>query len=255
LSLASSLAASIKNKLGINVELIKGHNGIYQVAVNDNVIYSNQGTCSQRPKEEDILREIQKYKEPIAQKKEIEQSQSIQRNLDIEFMYLDLSVCSWCQSTESNLEEAIAEVAHVLKETGVKVNVSKIHIQSEQQARNLGFISSPTIRISGQDIQLDVKEALCDSCGDLCGDSVDCRIWTYQGKEYTAPPKGMIIDAILREVYGGTKKFADTPSKLTDVPENLKKFFAAKERRDNVSSPEAGSCCSTSNSQKGTGSC
>lgn len=255
MSLASSLAASIKNKFGINAGLKQGHNGIYQVAVNGNVIYSNQGKCSQRPNEEDILLEIQKYTEPTPQEKEIEESQSTQKDLDIDFMYLDLSVCTWCQSTEANLEEAIAEVAHVLEATGVTVNVNKIHIQSEQQARDLGFISSPTIRINGQDIQLDVKEALCDSCGDLCGDSVDCRIWTYQGKEYTAPPKGMIIDAILREVYGGSKRNIDTPPKTTDVPENLKKFFAAKERNDNGLSLEASSCCGTSTSKEGSGSC
>lgn len=255
MSLASSLAASIKNRFGINAELKEGHNGIYQVAVNGTVIYSNQGTCSQRPKEEDIFREIQKYKEPVAQKNEVEQSQAIQRNLDIDFMYLDLSVCNWCQSTETNLEEAIAEVAHVLEATGVKVNVNKIHIQSEQQALNLGFISSPTIRINGNDIQLDVKEALCDSCGDLCGDSVDCRIWTYQGKEYTAPPKGMIIDAILREVYGGSKKQVDTSAKPKDVPENLKKFFVAKNRQENRTVNEAGSCCGASTPSGNSGSC
>jgi glutaredoxin len=187
--------------------------------------------------------------------KETEQSHSIQRNLDIDFMFLDLSVCTWCQSTESNLEEAIAEVAKVLKATGVKVNVNKIHIQSEQQARDLGFVSSPTIRINGQDIQLDVKEALCDSCGDLCGDSVDCRIWTYQGKEYTAPPKGMIIDAILREVYGGSKESVNPTAASGEVPENLKKFFAAKQRKDMGQSLEAGGCCSPSTSKSDSGSC
>ncbi len=238
------MAASIKNKFGINAELKEGHNGIYQVIVNGSVIYSNQGTCSQRPKEEDILQEIQKYMQPLSKEKEIEQSQSIRRNLDIEFMYLDLSVCKWCQSTESNLDEAITEVAQVLKTTGVEVNVIKIHIQSEEQARNLGFVSSPTIRINGQDIQLEVKEALCDSCGDLCGDSVDCRIWTYQGKEYTAPPKGMIIDAILREVYGGTRGNADSEVR-TEVPENLQKFFAGKRRKENTDT-QAGGCCQTS---------
>ncbi len=46
------------------------------------------------------------------------------------------------------------------------------------------------------------KESKCESCGDLCGDDVDCRIWLYQGKEYTSPPPAMIVDAILREVYG-----------------------------------------------------
>lgn len=95
--------------------------------------------------------------------------------------------------------------------------VRKIHVQSEKQARQLGFISSPTIRINGRDIQLDVKESLCESCGDLCGEDVNCRVWVYQGKEYTAPPKAMIIDAVLREVYG-------TPGSLRRSKGSLPEF-------------------------------
>lgn len=160
-------------------------------------------------------------------------SNADKRSLLIEFLYLDLSVCNWCQDTETNLDEAISETSNILKATGVDVTVKKIQVQSEQQAYELGFESSPTIRINGNDIQLDVKESSCESCGDLCGEDVDCRIWTYQGKEYTAPPKGMIIDAIMREVYAGSKKNVDTSSKTKGVPENLKKFFAAKQRKEN----------------------
>ena len=52
------------------------------------------------------------------------------------------------------------------------------------------------ISINGHNIQIDIKESLCESCGDLCGDTVDCRVWIYQGREYTVPPKSMIIDCI-----------------------------------------------------------
>jgi len=148
------------------------------------------------------------------------------RQFLIEFMYIDLSVCTRCQGAESNLEEAVAEVARILEATGVVVVVRKIHVQTEDQARELGFVSSPTIRVNGRDIQMDVRESLCQSCGDLCGDEVDCRVWVYQGKEYDSPPKAMIIDAILREVYGGSDRMPDPPRK-GDVPENLKRFFSA----------------------------
>jgi hypothetical protein len=88
----------------------------------------------------------------------------------------------------------------------------------------LKLLSSPTIRINGQDIQLELRESLCPSCGDLCGDNIDCRVWVYQGKEYTVPPKAMIIEAILKEVYGG--KEARSDNKTYVMPDNLKKFFA-----------------------------
>ncbi|MDF2499435.1 MAG: hypothetical protein K0Q77_149 [Anaerosporomusa subterranea] len=146
------------------------------------------------------------------------------RQICIDFMYLDLSICSRCQGTDDTLYAALAEVAAVLKATNVEVTVNKIHVASEEQAYQLRFASSPTIRVNGRDIQMEIRESLCESCGDLCGDEVDCRVWVYQGKEFNVPPKAMIIDAILREVYGS----AGNPTNPVDdfvVPDNLKRFF------------------------------
>lgn len=147
-------------------------------------------------------------------------------------MYLDLDVCDRCQGAESSLEQAVSESARVLEATGVEVAVCKIHVQNEEQARELGFVSSPTIRINGRDIQLQVKESHCESCGDLCAEDIDCRVWVYRGKEYTIPPETMIIDAILRAVYGEAKEASDAPRSIQDVPDNLKRFFAARSKKD-----------------------
>jgi hypothetical protein len=123
------------------------------------------------------------------------------KKIIIDFMYLDLSVCTRCQGTEDSLEEAIEDVAKVLELAGAEVVVNKVHIDSKEKAIQYRFESSPTIRINGKDMQLEMRESLCESCGDLCGDEVDCRVWVYKGKEYKVPPKAMIIDSILREVY------------------------------------------------------
>ncbi|NLW06815.1 MAG: DUF2703 domain-containing protein [Clostridia bacterium] len=157
------------------------------------------------------------------------------RTVNIDFLYLDLSECTRCLETETNLEEAINDVAQVLAATGVQVKVQKTKVESEKQALELGFISSPTIRINGRDIQMDLKESPCESCGDLCGDEVDCRVWVYQGKEYTAPPKGMIIEAILREAYGRIPEGSPEPLPLATLPDNLKKFFRAKAKKESNS--------------------
>jgi len=154
------------------------------------------------------------------------------KKIVIDFMYLDLSVCERCQGTEESLEEAIADVKRVLELTGVEVVVNKIHIDSEEKAIQYQFKSSPTIRINGKDIQLETKESLCESCGDLCGDEVDCRVWIYNGKEYNVPPKAMIIDAILREIYNGSgssqiDEDENKNEKNYELPKNLKKFFEA----------------------------
>ena len=160
-----------------------------------------------------------------------------ERRLDIEFLYLDLDVCTRCQGTEDSLEGALAEVARIIEATGVEVRVRKIHIQDEEQARTHRFLSSPTIRVNGRDIQLDVRESLCESCGDLCGDEVDCRVWVYQGKEYNSPPKGLIVDAILHAVYGEANEVARDGEDEYDVPANLRRFFASKRQRKNPGPP------------------
>ena len=61
---------------------------------------------------------------------------------------------------------------------------------------------------------------------------MDCRVWVYKGKEYNIPPKAMIIDAILREVYsdkqGQLNDRAD--SKAYQLPDNLRRFFESVEK-------------------------
>mgnify|MGYP001029162608 CR=1 FL=1 len=150
----------------------------------------------------------------------------------IDFMYLDLSICTRCQSTEDSLDEAIDDVAKVLELAGMEVIVNKIHIDSKEKAIQYRFESSPTIRINGKDIQLEMRESLCESCGDLCGDEVDCRVWVYKDKEYNAPPKAMIIDAILREVYSDKKVQLDDKAEREEyqLPENLQGFFESIEK-------------------------
>ncbi|HHV06962.1 MAG TPA: DUF2703 domain-containing protein [Firmicutes bacterium] len=153
---------------------------------------------------------------------------SNKKTITIDFLYLDLNVCTRCQGADANLDAALAEVARVLELTGVEVIVNKINVNSEQLAIAHKFVSSPTIRVNGRDIQLEVKESLCESCGDLCGEDVDCRVWVYQGKEYTLPPRGMIVEAILKVVYGGTDANPQPETEQPYVmPENLKHFYAA----------------------------
>ena len=155
---------------------------------------------------------------------------SDKRLIVIDFLYLDLEVCNWCKGTGNSLDGAVAQVTGVLEAAGVDVIVNRIHVDSEEKAVKHRFASSPTIRVNGRDIQLDGKESKCESCGDLCGDEVDCRIWLYQGKEYTSPPPAMIIDAILREVYGPPAA-ATAVSEPFVLPENLRKFFQAMQSK------------------------
>lgn len=170
------------------------------------------------------------------------------RSIVIDFLYLDLSVCAPCQGTESILDEAIKDVANILESTGVEAVVNKVNVTNEEQAIKFKFLSSPTIRINGRDIQLEVKESSCKTCSDLSGEETDCRIWVYQGKEYNVPPKAMIIEAILKEIYGGNGGESTVEQEYV-IPKNLKQFYSAMEsKKQEIKSP----CCASSGS---TGCC
>ncbi|HET6466334.1 MAG TPA: DUF2703 domain-containing protein [Nitrospiria bacterium] len=185
------------------------------------------------------------------------------RKIEIDFLCVDLTACTRCIGTDANLEEALSEVSRILEAAGAEVSVRKTLVESEEQAKALGFFSSPTIRINGKDIALEFRESRCESCEACAGNvPVNCRVWVFQGQEYTEAPKAMIMDAILREIYGGTpsKKPPARPRKRLDVPENLRRFFSGKaaikqssccppaEQTDCCEASEKAACCEISDS-------
>ena len=146
----------------------------------------------------------------------------------IDFLFLDLTACTRCRGTDHSLGAALTAVADVLQVAGVQVEVNKVHVATEDLAREWRFVSSPTIRVDGTDIALELRESSCGSeaCTDGCGDQIACRVWVHHGEEYTEPPAEMIVDAILRHVYGTTP--APSPGRRYELPANLRRFFAAK---------------------------
>jgi hypothetical protein len=169
------------------------------------------------------------------------------RKIEIDFMYIDLEICTRCRGTDANLEAALQAVQVVLESTGAEVAVRKTLVDSEIKAMELGFVSSPTIRVNGRDIALELRESSCQSCGEACGcdGQIDCRVWVFQGQEHTVAPVPMIVDAILSAVYGN-KEDMPSPSVPTPVPENLKRFFAAKTAKASsacCNAEEQSTCC------------
>lgn len=151
----------------------------------------------------------------------------------IDFLYLDLNVCERCQGADKSLEEAVSEVSPVLKAAGYEVTVNKVNITSKELAEKHLFVSSPTLRINGKDITIEVKESNCKDCGDLCGDTVDCRVFTYEGVDYDEPPKEMVINAILKEVYGTQTESTAKVSEYV-LPKNLRLFFEGQDLKTNT---------------------
>ena len=52
------------------------------------------------------------------------------------------------------------------------------------------------------------------------------------GLEYTAPPKELIVDAILRAVYGTNQ--SEPEGGDYQLPENLEGYFSARARKDAI---------------------
>lgn len=168
-------------------------------------------------------------------------TQSAPRTLNIQLLAIDLSTCSRCTGSLSNVEQAIATLQPVLASTGTVIQFQKILIESEAQAEQLRFVSSPTIRVNGHDIILETTESRCGDCSDISGstEGTACRTWSYRGESHTETPVGMIMDAILREIYQGEAPApAPTVSHPIEVPQNLQQFFRDKGKK-------LGSCCGT----------
>jgi Domain of unknown function (DUF2703) len=160
------------------------------------------------------------------------------RKLRIDLLFLDLTTCTRCLGADRSLEAALEGVGDVLRAAGVEPEVSKVRVESAEQARALRFVSSPTIRVDGEDVALGLRESPCgaEACTDGCGADTACRVWVYRGSEYTEPPVEMVVDAILRRVYGEVAAPRADLVEDYELPENLARFFAGRTSLE-------GACC------------
>lgn len=147
----------------------------------------------------------------------------------IDFMYLDLETCTRCRGADRNLEAALDAARGSLVAVGTDVEVNRLHVTSAEQARELRFVSSPTLRVNGHDVALELRESPCGSepCSAGCGDEIDCRVWVHDGHEHTEPPVEMILEAILREARRPQAGAPGGGADPFELPENLERFFAA----------------------------
>ncbi len=168
-------------------------------------------------------------------------SNSADTTLKVDFLFLDESVCAPCGGTSKALTDAIDMLAQPLKSMGIDLQVEKIHVVDQDVAVAEKFLSSPTIRVKGKDIDPARTEDDCPTCGTLAGDatSVSCRNWHWRGKVYQAAPVGKIVEAIMDAALPSSKSAADCCREAEDdevymLPENLKGFFAARARNEQL---------------------
>ena len=152
-----------------------------------------------------------------------------ERTITIDLLALDLAICGRCTRTDANLSSALRTVSERLRGEGVDVQVRTTIVATAEEATRLRLESSPTIRVDGRDIALELRESKCRDCGDLCGpsDSVDCRVWVWRGQEYLEAPPEMIVEAVLQAYREGPTPAAP-PTSPFRLPENLRRFFEAR---------------------------
>ncbi|HOC06499.1 MAG: DUF2703 domain-containing protein [Bacillota bacterium] len=157
----------------------------------------------------------------------------------VEYLYLDLQTCERCMGTEDVLDEVMQVLTPVLELAGYSVEYKKIKIETAEMAVKYQFLSSPTIRVNGQDIFQSVVENDCGCCSEICDTDVECRVFEYKGKNYEIPPKEALAAGILQLVFGLSGRGGHSDS--YELPANLKRFFAGKETRAGCSCQ--GNCC------------
>lgn len=162
-----------------------------------------------------------------------------EKKIIVEYLYLDLQTCDRCIGTDNVLDEVMLTLVPALKLAGYEVEYNKVEIKTAKIAEQYRFLSSPTIRVNGQDICQTVAENSCGCCSDISGTDVDCRVFEYNGESYEVPPKEMLAQAVLQAVFGQPEIGCSCGN--YELPENLKNFFAGKEKNSGCSC--GGSCC------------
>jgi predicted RNA-binding protein with PIN domain len=85
--------------------------------------------------------------------------------------------------------KTIQYVKNVLAEEGIDAVVNEINVVTEEQAKQLNFAGSPTIRINGEDIESEAEQRQ----GHIRG---SCRVYNYKGQMYVIPHKEFIRAAL-----------------------------------------------------------
>ena len=160
------------------------------------------------------------------------------RRLNVELLVIDLESCARCVPTGEQLRNAIQLVAPAADAMDIGITYRETVVQSAEEAKARALVSSPTIRINGRDIDQDIRESECESCGDLTEGnvSIDCREWHYKGEVYSAAPLPFLIETLMGAMTKIDEMPTVTPEPLQELPANLVTYFANKK-------PAAGSGC------------
>lgn len=83
---------------------------------------------------------------------------------------------------------ALRDLEEVVKEEALDVRVILTKVESEDDARRLRFLGSPTVRVNGADIEPAANEST--------GFGLRCRIYRVEGRLLGSPSRDMLRRAL-----------------------------------------------------------
>lgn len=163
---------------------------------------------------------------PIRNEACCEDGKETGKQVQIEFLYLDLTVCERCIATKQALARVMEGLTPALRLAGYTLAYREVEVSTEEIAIQNRLLTSPTIRVNGRDLFPFIKENGCDCCGEISGTKVDCRAYESNGTILEVPTDEMLAEGILSVVFGG--KVDVQPDNDGKLPENLRRFYDGK---------------------------
>ncbi|MCL7489305.1 MAG: DUF2703 domain-containing protein [Desulfobulbaceae bacterium] len=165
--------------------------------------------------------------QPEAPSGETKETPATSKVLNVDLLVINLDTCKRCIPTGDQLRTAVQLLKPVAEALGIELQHHEIVVQTPAEAKMNALLSSPSIRINGRDIAQDIRESVCESCGDLTNNntSIDCREWHYRGKVFPYAPLPLLIEAIMGAMLNINEMVLVVPAPLKELPENLQRYF------------------------------
>ncbi|KTB48036.1 arsenite efflux transporter metallochaperone ArsD [Dehalogenimonas alkenigignens] len=174
----------------------------------------------------------------------------MEKVLNIDLLVIDLETCKRCVPTGDELKTAVQILEPAADALGIELRHHEIVVQTAAEAKLNALVSSPTIRLNGRDIDQDIHESVCESCGDLTENEtiVDCREWHYRGQVFSSVPLPLLIEAIMEAMLNIDQMPPLVPAPLEELPVNLQRYFDNKKQglmAKEIEIYDPAMCCST----------
>ena len=120
--------------------------------------------------------------------------------LVLELFYVEQEGCEPCARAASEVDEAASLVRDELAAHGRKLTVRAVALPEPGHAQALGVDNPVSVRVGGADISSGSANRHLAECGVSGTVPRSCRTYEWDGQLFDAPPAGLIVDAVHREI-------------------------------------------------------